>query len=348
VTELLGDGGDLIQELQADYRILDVPGAHEAIGHYLGGATPPRTIPRRTPDKPDPEFAWACLREVSRFHPGLEAEYRGFAAARQVPLEELLVHVSLNVTRGQIGQCSTVGYREPDGRLLIGRNYDFRYRQHQRYLIRTHPPGYAAHVGTNSGLIGGRYDGVNQHGVFASLHTVMSERLDRIRPGVPFHLVVRIVLETCRTAREAMHTIHLMPLFHSFNYFVADRDEAFVVECHAETVRVLGGRVDVLAVTNHFQHPALHAFHGRRALTHSRGRLARLQQMPAAWDAADPLRSIQAVMSDHGAHVCGHDDGAATLWSAVCDPGQCRVAYALGAPCRNEYREMPWPGTGPE
>jgi hypothetical protein len=344
VTEPFCDDVDLMQERQADYRILSVPGAHAAIGQYLGETTPLRIIPQRTPQKPDLEFGWACLREVGRLHPGLEAEYRAFAEAKRVPLEDVLAHVSLNVTRGQIGQCSTVGYRRPDGGVLIGRNYDFRYRQQQRYLICTNPPGYAAHVGTNSGLVGGRYDGVNEFGVFVSLHTVLSDRIERIRPGVPFHLVVRIALETCRTAREAMTTIRLMPLFHSFNYFVADRDEMYVVESHGETIRVSGGRTGVLAVTNHYQHPDLQRLHGRRPLTHSRGRLARLREGPVAWDAGDLLRSIEAVMRDHSAHVCGHDDGAATLWSAVCDPASRRVAYSLGAPCRNPYFELPWPG----
>jgi hypothetical protein len=344
VTEPFCDEDNLTQEQQADYRIFIVPGSHAAIGRYLGQATPLRIIPQRTPEKPDPEFGWACLGEVGRLHPGLEAEFRGFAEAKQIPFEELLSHVSLNVTRGQIGQCSTVGYRGPDGRVLIGRNYDFRYRQQHRYLICTDPPGYAAHVGTNSGLVGGRYDGVNEFGVFVSLHTVMSEHPEHVRPGVPFHLVVRIVLETCRTAREAMNTIRLMPLFHTFNYFMADRDEMYVVESHAETVRVSGGRTDVLAVTNHYQHPDLQPLHGRRTLTHSRGRLLRLRQGPATWDSSDPLRSVQEVMSDHSAHVCGHDDGAATLWSVVCDPGSHRVAYALGAPCRNAYCTLPWPG----
>ncbi len=338
------DEENLAQEERADYRIFTAPGAHAAIGRYLGRVTPLRTIPQRTPDKPDPDFGWACLREVSRIDPGLEAEYEGFAEAKQLPLAQLLSHVSLNVTRGQIGQCSTVGYRGSDGRVRIGRNYDFRHRQHHRYLIYTAPPGYAAHLGTNSGLIGGRYDGVNEFGVFVSLHTVMSEHPKCIRPGVPFHLVVRIALETCRTAREAMNTIRLMPLFHTFNYFMADRDEMYVVESHAGTVRVSGGRTDVLAVTNHYQHPDLQPFHGRRTLTHSRGRLLRLRRGPSTWDSSDPLQPIQEVMSDHSAHVCGHDDGAATLWSAVCDPGSRRVAYALGAPCRNAYCELAWPG----
>ena len=336
------EAADLGQERAADYRILSAPGEHLAIGHYMGENTPLREIPRRGDVELDRDYAWACLRAVGRFHPQIEAEYRGFAQAKGIGFQELLPHVSLYVTNGQVGQCSTVGYRDGCGRIVVGRNYDFRYRQRLRYLVYTAPPGYAAHVGTNSGLVAGRYDGVNEYGLFVSLHTVLVERPDSVRPGVPFHLVVRIALETCRTAREAMHAIRNMPLFHSFNYFVADISEMYVVEGYPGRVEVIGGRADRLAATNHYQHPGLDELHGRRVLRHSRQRLSYLQREPLPGD-GDAFRGVQALMSDHTASICGHQDGAATLWSAVCSPAERRLAYALGAPCRNPYRPVPWP-----
>ena len=341
------DAVDLDQERTADYRILSVPGEHDAIGRYMGQHTPLRAIPHRGEAALDQDYAWACLKAISRIHPKIEAEYLGFAEAKGIGFEELLPHLSLYVTNGQVGQCSTLGYRDASGRIVVGRNYDFRYRQRLRYLVYTAPPGYAAHLGTNSGLVGGRYDGVNEYGLFVSLHTVMAERPESVRPGIPFHLVVRVALETCRTAREAMQAISHMPLFHSFNYFVADRSEMYVVEGHPEQVEVIGGRADRLAVTNHYQHPALQRLHGKRPFRHSRQRLAYLQREPLPAD-SDAFCAMQGLMSDHTASICGHQDGAATLWSVVCSPAERRVAYALGAPCRNPYQSVPWPSESPQ
>ncbi len=336
---------DIEQERLADYRIFNLAGTHRAIGRSLGAATPLRIIPKRSPHEPDPDYAWACLRVIRQFHADLEAELAGFAEAKGVPFEELLPHISLNVTNGQVGQCSTLGYRTARGQVVVGRNYDFRYQQQLRYLIHTAPPGYAAHVGTNSGLVAGRYDGVNEHGLFASLHTVMTDRPAVVQAGIPFHLVVRIVLETCATAAEAVRLIRSMPLFHSFNYFVADRQEMYLVEAYPMRVQVSGGRANTLAVTNHYQHPDLQLLHGKRTLNHSRQRLVYLrQEADRHRGATDPFAATQDIMRDHTVGICGHLDGAATLWSAVCLPAEQRVAYALGAPCRNEYRDMPWPG----
>lgn len=337
------DPADLKQEREADYRVLDAAGSHDEIGAYLGARTPLRVLPQRSPDEPDPDFALACLREVNRFHAGLAAEYRAYAQAKELPLDDVLRHVSLNVTRGQVGQCSTVGRRTAAGSVIVGRNYDFRYRQQLRYLVHTSPPGYAANIGTNSGLVGGRYDGVNEHGLFVSLHTVLSDRLPSLRPGIPFHLVVRIALEICTSAREAMDTVRRMPLFHSFNYFMADADEMYVVEGHPDGSQVMGGAMEVLAATNHFRHPDMLKHHGRRPFTCSHTRLSRLLAGASPVDED----SLRVLLSDHVAPVCGHHDGSATLWSAICDPAAPRIAYSQGAPCRNPHQALPWPGTWP-
>jgi predicted choloylglycine hydrolase len=339
------DQTDAGQELAADYRILNVQGKHYHIGKYMGESTPLRALPRHGPGEPDLDYAWDCLQEIGVFHPGIESEYQGFAEAKNVPFDKILPHISINVTNGQVGQCSTIGYRTRAGEIIIGRNYDFRFRQQLRYLVHTNPPGYAAHIGTNSGLVGGRYDGVNEYGVFVSLHTVMADRPKSIKPGIPFHLVVRITLEICRSAKEAMNLIRRMPLFHSFNYFLADNDEMYVLETHPTQTQATGGRADILAVTNHYRHPALQALHGQRPLSYSRRRLAYLCQEASAWEKdVDSFQAIQKLMCDHSTPVCGHHDGSATLWSAVCHPAKRTVAYALGAPCRNPYQDIGWPG----
>ena len=336
---------DRAQERDADYRIFDVVGTHHEIGRHLGRSTPLRVVPERSAAPPDIDYAWACLKQIRQFHPDLEAEYAGFAEAKSVPIENVLSHISLNVTNGRVGQCSTVGFRTANGHIVIGRNYDFRYRQRLRYLIHTRPPGYAAHWGTNSGLIGGRYDGVNEFGVFVSLHTVMADRPRRTAPGVPFHLVLRIALETCDSARAAMNTIRMMPVFHSFNYFVADAEEMFLIETHPSRIQVTGGNASIVAVTNHYQHPALQSLHGKRTLQHSRERLAFLRvRADARSTDEEPITVAQRLLRDHTTPICGHHDGAATLWSAVCAPAEHRLSYALGAPCRNPYRDLPWPG----
>lgn len=143
-----------------------------------------------------------------------------------------------------------------------------------------------------------------------------------------------------------MNLIRHMPLFHSFNYFLADGEEMYLLEVYPTRIQVTGGRANALAVTNHYQHPDLQILHGKRMLQHSRQRLLHLRQEAVRCrDVTGPFTAIQEVMRDHTAPICGHHDGAATLWSVVCMPAEHRLAYALGAPCRNLYQDIPWPGS---
>ncbi len=277
--------------------------------------------------------------------------------------------------------CSTIAVLTRDGP-VIGRNYDFFYWANVRHLITTRPlavdgptagpaatgtgatPGamgvgvqqLLAHTGMYDGLLAGRHDGMNEAGLFASLHGVRSAPPARRRPGLFCVLVVRVILDTCRTTREAVERILALPHLSTYNYLVADAREAFVVETHPERCRVREADGGVLAATNHYSHPDMVGL-GRRAarnsvaryrfLLENGGRLATASgsMAPAAAGGAvsglgDAGKAVAALMRDHGVPVCGHSDGMATFWSAVAQPSGRQALYCLGAPCRNHYDKV--------
>lgn len=337
-------GRDLLQEMEADYRILDVAGSHRDIGVSLGRHIALRKIERWGHEEPSQAFAEGCARVMESFHPGLVAEYSGYAEAYGVSMADLLPHISLNMPNGEAGGCSAIVCRAADGRILVGRNYDFFYRQRMRYVIRSAPSGYYASIGSNSGLLGGRYEGVNENGLFVSMHSIMAKRAPSVQPGVAFQLMVRIALETCSSAREAVRLFSEMPHIDSFSYTIADGKEMYVVETYPEAVRVFEG-TGHLVVTNHYRDPELRLLQGRRDLSNSLSRYARLDSLALAAQAGSrSLDWLAGVLRDHQAPLCGHRDGIATLWSAVADLSERRVRYSFGSPCRNPYQELPWPG----
>jgi len=218
---------------QADYRSFDLAGDHYQCGYALGRATAFRSVGWLE----DPAFACACCEVVRRQHAPLLDEYRGYADAQGRPWDDVLTHFSLNHPAGRVGACSSLVWRGDDGHVLVARNYDFTVEQRARYLVRSAPAGVQPILGTNASLIGGRYDGVNAAGVCVALHLVRTDAPASVGPGVSFHLVPRIVLETCNTARQALERILDMPLLHSFNYVIADASEFFAVEAYPGATR---------------------------------------------------------------------------------------------------------------
>lgn len=352
---------DLEQELAADYRVYGLAGKHREIGERLGTLYAPLGP---TPEEMHPDhvaFARACRTETANMHAPLVEEIAAHAEGAGKRADDLLWYFCLGVgappdmeTR-PVGNCSTVGMMTSAGP-VVARNYDFFYFESFRHLVTTYAEGHHGHTAMWPGLIGGRYDGVNDAGVWVAIHGGGGRKQDQIKPGVGFHHLCRIVLETCSTAGEAVELLERAPHIASYNYFVADSKAMFVVEAHPQRVTVREPEAGTLVCTNHPVHPDMVELTDSPILENSRRRMEFLRA-GARWargarDGAEADKTIVgdeltdalgALMRDHTVPVCGHTDGLATFWSALCIPGQQRLAYSFGAPCRNDYILATWP-----
>jgi hypothetical protein len=132
----------------------------------------------------------------------------------------------------------------------------------------------------------------------------------------------------------------------AFNYLVADQDEMFAVEAYPGRVRVRQPAGDHLVVTNLYDHPDMRPLHGRRRLSDKMARVGWIEARICRDDSAgitDAWDWARRLLRDHSAPICRHEPHETTLWSVVADLTARRVAYSLGAPCRNSFREWRWP-----
>ncbi len=329
---------DLEQEQQADYRVVQLSGSAADIG-----ATMAQTLQRvpspfkKWPWEEDQGFLQACGSIVGDVAPWLWHELATFADRLDLPPEQGLFVRAGSLPHG----CSAVVWRVPDGRVLAGRTYDFYMRMRTRHLLVTQPNDGYAHLGMNGGLVGGRYDGLNEHGVFIALHKVMADRPAAHQPGVPYHLVPRLVLQCCRTAEEAAALLMRLPHLASFNYTLADPSGALIaLECYPGEPVQRRDSDDVLAVTNHYT-SSLARFQGRRPTADSQRRKAALEAIGQRW--GEGWNVTLDAICDHENAVCCHREFGATLWAGVFDLGAKYAEYSFGAPCRNRmtHHELP-------
>lgn len=323
-----------LHEREADYRTIWLGGPPAALGRAQAAYLRPAAAPfRRNPWEEDQAFLRACARVVADVHAPLWDELAAFAAELDLPAER-----GLFVRAGALPHgCSAFAWVGRDGRVIAGRNYDFYERMPTRHLLITRPERGFAHIGMNGGLVGGRYDGVNERGLFVALHKVMADRPRHTPPGVPYHLTPRLALETCATAREAADLIVALPHLSSFNFTLADPSGAcFALETYpGMPVQVREGD-GCVAVANHYESAALAPLQGRRVVAGSRARAAAMLRPPGPYE--DPWEAARALLRDHDSGMCCHREFGATLWSALFDLTTLRAAYAFGPPCRNEYQ----------
>ncbi|WP_273831702.1 C45 family autoproteolytic acyltransferase/hydolase [Guptibacillus sedimenti] len=128
------------------------------------------------------------------------------------------------------------------------RNYDFGPDYYDGRLILRQPSECYATCGHS--LLGiGLHDGMNEHGLTVGLHFV-STRLHQ--KGLMAGIIVRMVLDTCRTVEEAIILLKDLPHADEYNYSLTDASgKSSVVE-----IGPSGSEVRCKATlycTNHFQ-----------------------------------------------------------------------------------------------
>jgi len=344
-----------------DYRYFDLQCSHHELGYELGSADPMFRAQSWWAPPPDAAFADACARVVAELHPPLMEELNGYAEAQRespravwrtacrVNLKARIRASSGALVDGPGEGCSSMWWRGADY-TLVGRNYDYSRSQARRQRIRFRPAGQAglASIGARGSVPCGRYDGVNARGLWVSLHVVMTNTPDtrEMPPGVPFHLVGRLALELCASAREARDLLLRIPHLSSLCYLVADADEAFVIEADPRRVRALepclAGEDGAVSVANHYRHPEMQPLQAQRPLEHSQRRCAYLRRSPgpgASWNEAQA--QAFASLSDQSIPVCGRSGWLETLWSAVADLRDGRIWYAAGSPDVTPFEAIP-------
>lgn len=362
----------LIFVMTPDYSRFDLAGSHYALGLAQGRATEPFVVPAWWPEPPPLAFALECAAEVAAVHAPLLDELQGYAEAQGLAYADLLRGVCRRSMRLRAasfpsarllspahlpaafprfgtpntwpeGGCSSFAVVGQDGHVRVGRNYDFHPVQRVRQCLRTTPAVGRASVGTRGSVPGGRYDGVNDAGLFVALHVALSDEPAEARPGLPFHLLPRLVLETCASTPEAVDLLLRVRHLHAFSYLLADAaGRLAVVEAHPEVVRMAASGGAFVAATNHYRHPELAARQRRRKLTHSQQRLAALEAFaPVVASGAVPL---PRALADHAGRVCGHAGGHTTLWSVEADLTARTITYAPGPPCVTAFEPVRWPG----
>jgi hypothetical protein len=328
-------------EHTADYRVITLAGSPEAIGRAQAAYLRPVGTPfRRNPWEEDRVFLRDCASAIAGLHAPLWEELAAFADALDLPAERAMFVRAGALPHG----CSAFAWVGYDGRVIAGRNYDFYERMPTRHLLITRPERGYGHIGMNGGLVGGRYDGVNERGLFVALHKVMADRPRSTPPGVPYHLPLRLALETCATAPDAARLIAEMPHLAAFNYTLADAGgDCFALETYPGLPTQVRRGAAGIAVANHYESAALAPLQGLRSTAGSRARVAAMEQALAPWD--DPWEAAAALLSGHETGMCCHKEFGATLWSGIFDLSAGRAAYAFGPPCRAEYREIAIPTT---
>ncbi|QDY76518.1 C45 family autoproteolytic acyltransferase/hydolase [Streptomyces qinzhouensis] len=232
---------------------------------------------------------------------------------------------------------------------IVGQNWDWQPFAHRTIVIlQTEPTNGPRWVSVVEAGLLAKF-GMNSAGLTVLTNALVSS-VDQGRPGVPYHLLLRALLES-ESPAAAEETLRSVNRSSSANYLIAAEGRAVDLEARpggpAELARQSVAPGTVFVHTNHFTSPA--GDFGTPAADRGPGvfpdtlarrtratTLARAMPYPsvAAW---------QEVLRDHDNHpesICCHPDPAAaepnrssTVASTIVEPERQTMHLALGNPC---------------
>ena len=281
-----------------------------------------------------------CEDEVKRHFPDILEEIRGFADGCELNHEALRAFIITVGATEPPKQCSI--FAVADGsKVMFGRNYDFYYRikKHTESYL-TAPAGGYKSLGTTDIFVG-REDGVNENGLAIAISSVASKT---IAPGLSFALVVRYILDKCKTVQQAVEFLTKVHFLTANSYLLADRSgNMAVVEASPEKVSVRAaenGRRFVVA-TNHYISDEMKSVENlEKRPPDSVKRYETITRALSQNNGGLEQKAVKDILSDHSGLVCSHIDAIqlGTLWSIIANLTKLKVLRAEGHPCKTRYQ----------
>ncbi|MHA2423463.1 MAG: C45 family autoproteolytic acyltransferase/hydrolase [Candidatus Thorarchaeota archaeon] len=311
-------------------------------------------VKKYTSEKLDPKkYGFETIEEMRIYYekacPGITEELRGVADSLNLSID-MMSYWETSLCSPSMNTCSQFAVLPSvteDGHAYFGRNYDYDTTRDDRVLCTTRAKGKASHIGFTA-FLHGRHDGMNEHGLTASLSGGGVFNVPLKQRGFVIWVAIRSILESCRSVKEALKLLKKIPVGEFDNLVLIDRNN------NAALVEYADGIFDVKQISdkdpdgflfsvNHFSLPKTKQFNqlNKFLLTHSTQRSRVIKSTLESKGPHINKHDIQRLLSTHHPDgLCNHyyNDGFGTLWSVIFDATDREVDVCFGAPSHNDYR----------
>lgn len=284
-------------------------------------------------------FANECVPIYQKIYPEVLEEINGMADGLQVNYRTLSDFLFSMYCFVMDVHCSVFAYSF-EGKTIFGRNSDFLTRVEKicdsaYYKL----DGVNAFIGNTTAWTEIE-DGVNEHRLAVGLTLIYPTKIE---PGLNAGMIVRYILEKCKTTIEAVEALRQLPHASQHTITLADRNgDIAVVECNCERITIIEPKIGkhFVFTTNHFvtQEMQQYQYDGEDDIcSHKRHQTLEnaLQKKEYSLDFAKSL------LSGKEGFLCQYDrkTGMDTIWSTVYDLTVGSIQRTEGNPSRKKFKE---------
>lgn len=287
------------------------------------------------------EFASQCIEEYKKYFPEILDEIQGIADGNEVPVETLHAILFCMYCFEFDNKCTCFAFRTND-EIIFGRNSDFLTEIEKLYMNCIYQLSGSHVFNGNTTAFVQMEDGVNEHGFAVGL-TFIYPKIRK--PGFNAGMLVRYLLEKCKTTEEAIAELYRIPIASAQTITMADKEgNIAVVECNPEKIVIIKPEVgySFVATANNFNSIEMHQY--RNPDIDDWRSDERYHTAYTALKNANNNYSINLaidILSGKHGFMCQYDrkTGADTVWSVVYDLKRKQIWRVEGNPSRKRFKE---------
>lgn len=286
-------------------------------------------------------FARDCLPAYEKYYPEILEEMKGVADGQKSRYEDFCIFLLGMYCFEFSPHCTCFAFQDKD-HLIFARNSDCLVALEKLYANCLYQlSGAYAFNGNTTALIE-MEDGINEHGFAVGLTFIHPERKNA---GLNAGMLVRYLLEKCKTTDEAIELLNGIPIASQQTLTVMDQTGSFaVIECNCSRVEVRkpAEQDDFLVATNNFVSPEMVEYNNDtsenwrsderysvacRALKENRDHFS--------------VELAQEILSGKYGFLCQYErsKGVDTVWSVIYDVKNKKIFRAEGNPSRKNFVE---------
>jgi len=288
------------------------------------------------------EFGVKCIGECEKVFPEVLEEIRGLADGAKIPYQDFTSFIFGMYCFEFTHWCTCFAF-ESDTSLIFGRNSDFAMSLEDQYesALYNLTDGYSF-IGNSTAVVQ-MEDGINEYGLAIGL---TFNNIKVVKPGLNAGILVRYILEKCRTVQESLEHLAKLPIASAQILTILDKTgDMVVVECNSEKAVIIRPKVDesFVVATNHFVSDEMQKYQDYEE------RYAEYRSIERYQTAYNALKfkcnySVELAMNilagKYG-FMCQYDRsrGLDTVWSSVYDLMNNVIYRAEGNPSRVKFRK---------
>jgi predicted choloylglycine hydrolase len=284
-------------------------------------------------------FGIESLKVCEEIIPNICEEIKGLADGLQFPYERFACWLLTMYGFGDIHGCTCFCYND-NNKMFFGRNSDMfpALKATSESILYRPDKGYMF-LGHSTSMVQ-MEDGMNEHGLAIGMNFLMTKYR---KPGLNTGMIIRYILESCKTVQEAVDLIKTLPISSTQNFMMADKNgDMAVVECSPNKM-VVRKLDDFLVSTNHFVDAIMQSEHANPDDNWylSKDRYDTVQKALSDESLAKDGLYAQNILSGKMGFLCQYDKklNFDTIWSVVYGLTDMNIFCAEGNPSKTKFKE---------